>query len=282
MDMAGVRRGEANASFAGVLVFYALKSQYHGHEVHWEHYNPNIEQLLVEAQHRWLRPAEICEILQNHRKFRIAPEPPNKPQSGSLFLFDRKVLRYFRKDGHNWRKKKDGKTVKEAHERLKVALVLRYSKMEFPAYLEKGIHWAGFKGAKNFLPTKGPQKPIRGLLRTNWGETTTKLNTSSGGPSLAKTKTTWVISKETPHVSFFKRLTGAEMAERCTKGHCFNWDESYSTGHKCKRLFWIEMSDDDTEGEEEGEVDSKISLHAISGVIPRLRTSSTSRGVGGK
>jgi hypothetical protein len=29
------------------------------------------------------------------------------------------VLRYFRKDGHNWRKKKDGKTVKEAHERLK-------------------------------------------------------------------------------------------------------------------------------------------------------------------
>lgn len=35
-------------------------------------------------------------------------------------MFDRKVLRYFRKDGHNWRKKKDGKTVKEAHERLKV------------------------------------------------------------------------------------------------------------------------------------------------------------------
>ena len=41
---------------------------------------------------------------------------------GSLFLFDRKVLRYFRKDGHNWRKKKDGKTVKEAHERLKVSV----------------------------------------------------------------------------------------------------------------------------------------------------------------
>jgi len=39
---------------------------------------------------------------------------------GSLFLFDRKVTRYFRKDGHNWRKKKDGKTVREAHERLKV------------------------------------------------------------------------------------------------------------------------------------------------------------------
>ncbi|XP_022739608.1 uncharacterized protein LOC111291817 isoform X3 [Durio zibethinus] len=33
-----------------------------------------------------------------------------------------RVLRYFRKDGHNWRKKKDGKTVKETHERLKGSL----------------------------------------------------------------------------------------------------------------------------------------------------------------
>ncbi|KAG8073805.1 hypothetical protein GUJ93_ZPchr0006g45289 [Zizania palustris] len=79
----------------------------------------DIEQILKEAQHRWLRPTEICEILKNYRNFRIAHEPPNKPPSGSLFLFDRKVLRYFRKDGHNWRKKRDGKTVKEAHERLK-------------------------------------------------------------------------------------------------------------------------------------------------------------------
>ncbi|KAJ6916966.1 calmodulin-binding transcription activator 3-like isoform X2 [Populus alba x Populus x berolinensis] len=79
----------------------------------------DIQQILVEAQHRWLRPAEICEILSNYQRFRIAPEPAHMPPSGSLFLFDRKVLRYFRKDGHNWRKKKDGKTVKEAHERLK-------------------------------------------------------------------------------------------------------------------------------------------------------------------
>ncbi|XP_022857404.1 calmodulin-binding transcription activator 2-like isoform X2 [Olea europaea var. sylvestris] len=42
---------------------------------------------------------------------------------GSVFLFDRKELRYFRKDGHNWRKKKDGKTVREAHEKLKVGSI---------------------------------------------------------------------------------------------------------------------------------------------------------------
>ncbi|KAI3434207.1 uncharacterized protein J3R85_006659 [Psidium guajava] len=83
----------------------------------------DIQQILLDAQHRWLRPAEICEILQNYKNFQIAPEPANMPPSGSLFLFDRKVLRYFRKDGHNWRKKKDGKTVKEAHERLKAGSV---------------------------------------------------------------------------------------------------------------------------------------------------------------
>ncbi|KAI3691476.1 hypothetical protein L2E82_49837 [Cichorium intybus] len=83
----------------------------------------DIDQILLEAQHRWLRPAEICEILRNYTKFRIASEPGNRPPNGSLFLFDRKVLRYFRKDGHNWRKKKDGKTVKEAHERLKAGSI---------------------------------------------------------------------------------------------------------------------------------------------------------------
>ncbi|XP_056698912.1 calmodulin-binding transcription activator 2 isoform X2 [Spinacia oleracea] len=83
----------------------------------------DIQQLQLEAQHRWLRPAEICEILRNFQKFQISSEPPTRPSSGSLFLFDRKVLRYFRKDGHNWRKKKDGKTVKEAHEKLKVGSV---------------------------------------------------------------------------------------------------------------------------------------------------------------
>ncbi|XP_027331355.1 calmodulin-binding transcription activator 2-like isoform X2 [Abrus precatorius] len=77
------------------------------------------EEILREAEHRWLRPAEICEILRNYRKFELTPNPPVRPPGGSLFLFNRKALRYFRKDGHRWRKKKDGKTVREAHEKLK-------------------------------------------------------------------------------------------------------------------------------------------------------------------
>ncbi|PON64836.1 Notch [Parasponia andersonii] len=83
----------------------------------------DLEQILQEAQHRWLRPTEICEILRNHHKFQLTPDPPLTPPAGSLFLFDRKALRYFRKDGHRWRKKKDGKTVKEAHEKLKAGSV---------------------------------------------------------------------------------------------------------------------------------------------------------------
>ncbi|EPS74412.1 calmodulin-binding protein, partial [Genlisea aurea] len=82
-----------------------------------------IHRILLEAQNRWLRPAEISRILENFQNFQIAREPPNRPPSGSVFLFDRKQHRYFRRDGHNWRKKRDGKTVKEAHERLKVGSV---------------------------------------------------------------------------------------------------------------------------------------------------------------
>ncbi|TYI50225.1 hypothetical protein E1A91_D12G086800v1, partial [Gossypium mustelinum] len=41
-------------------------------------------------------------------------------QGGTIVLFDQKMLRNFRKDDYNWKKKKDGKTIKEAHEHLKV------------------------------------------------------------------------------------------------------------------------------------------------------------------
>ncbi|KAG7995696.1 hypothetical protein I3843_01G123000 [Carya illinoinensis] len=86
-------------------------------------YVPNqpldLDRILMEARHRWLRPSEICEVLRNHHRFYLKPNPPVRPRAGSLFLFDRKAIRYFRKDGYRWRKKKDGKTVKEAHEKLK-------------------------------------------------------------------------------------------------------------------------------------------------------------------
>lgn len=83
----------------------------------------NIKDLVQDAQIRWLKPGEVLFILQNFEENQLTHEPPQKPPSGSLFLFNKRVLRFFRKDGHNWRRKKDGRTVGEAHERLKVGNV---------------------------------------------------------------------------------------------------------------------------------------------------------------
>ncbi|KAL5198751.1 hypothetical protein ABZP36_002263 [Zizania latifolia] len=116
---------------------------------------PDISQILLEAQNRWLRATEICHILSNYKKFSIAPEPPNRPGSGSLFLFDRKILRYFRKDGHNWRKKKDGKTVKEAHEKLKVGSVdvlhCYYAHGEDNENFQRRTYWLLEEGLMNIV-----------------------------------------------------------------------------------------------------------------------------------
>ncbi|XP_068659934.1 calmodulin-binding transcription activator 5-like [Aristolochia californica] len=80
----------------------------------------DIAKIKEEAGARWLRPNEIHAILYNNHYFNINVKPVDLPKGGTIVLFDRKMLRNFRKDGHNWKKKKDGRTVKEAHEHLKV------------------------------------------------------------------------------------------------------------------------------------------------------------------
>ncbi|XP_020226044.1 calmodulin-binding transcription activator 5 isoform X1 [Cajanus cajan] len=93
-----------------------------GSEIHGFHtlQDLDMQSIKEEARTRWLRPNEIHAMLCNYKYFTINVKPVNLPKSGTIVLFDRKMLRNFRKDGHNWKKKKDGKTVKEAHEHLKV------------------------------------------------------------------------------------------------------------------------------------------------------------------
>eukprot|EP00951_Prasinocladus_malaysianus_P038852 scaffold429829_cov49-Prasinocladus_malaysianus.AAC.2 len=102
-----------------------------------------IKEVLEKAGERWLKTTEVSDILENYKKydFKVSLVPPNQPPGsnvayqvsssssmwsafmhvgGAVFLFDRKQVRFFRKDGHNWRKKPDGKTVRETHEKLKV------------------------------------------------------------------------------------------------------------------------------------------------------------------
>ena len=42
------------------------------------------------------------------------------------------------------------------------------------------------------------------------------------------------------------------MEERRTKGLCFNCDETFSKGHQCKKLFWVELVESDEEDEDGG------------------------------
>nr|XP_043631412.1 calmodulin-binding transcription activator 4 [Erigeron canadensis] len=105
----------------------------------------NITDLSREAQIRWLKPGEVLFILQNYEESQLTHEPPQKPPSGSLFLFNKRVLRFFRKDGHSWRRKKDGRTVGEAHERLKVgnveALNCYYAHGELDPNFQRRSYW---------------------------------------------------------------------------------------------------------------------------------------------
>lgn len=105
----------------------------------------DFQRIWQEAKSRWLRPKEVYDILHNHFNFPICTEPPNLPPSGTLILFDRKMLRNFRRDGHPWRKKKDNKTVKEAHEHLKVGseekVHVYYAHGEGDSTLQRRVYW---------------------------------------------------------------------------------------------------------------------------------------------
>ncbi|WVZ63767.1 LOW QUALITY PROTEIN: hypothetical protein U9M48_013374 [Paspalum notatum var. saurae] len=67
-----------------------------------------------------------------------------------------------------------------------------------------------------------------------------------------------------------RRLSPAEMAQRRADGLCFNCDEKFRVGHRCKKLFIMEVSFDpdgyDSDSKEADPVEPGISLHALTGV----------------
>ncbi|XP_033219330.1 calmodulin-binding transcription activator 1 isoform X3 [Belonocnema kinseyi] len=72
-------------------------------------------------RHRWNTNEEIAAILinfQRHGEWQ-SREAKVRPRSGSMLLFSRKKVRY-RRDGYCWKKRKDGKTTREDHMKLKV------------------------------------------------------------------------------------------------------------------------------------------------------------------
>lgn len=72
-------------------------------------------------RHRWNTNEEIAAILisfDKHSEWQ-SKEVKTRPKSGSLLLYSRKKVRY-RRDGYCWKKRKDGKTTREDHMKLKV------------------------------------------------------------------------------------------------------------------------------------------------------------------
>ncbi|XP_034022894.1 calmodulin-binding transcription activator 1-like, partial [Thalassophryne amazonica] len=68
-----------------------------------------------------LTPTEIAAYLitfDKHEEW-LTTSPKTRPQNGSMILYNRKKVKY-RKDGYCWKKRKDGKTTREDHMKLKV------------------------------------------------------------------------------------------------------------------------------------------------------------------
>ncbi|XP_053115431.1 calmodulin-binding transcription activator 2 isoform X2 [Hemicordylus capensis] len=70
---------------------------------------------------RWNTNEEIASYLitfEKHDEW-LSCSPKTRPQNGSIILYNRKKVKY-RKDGYCWKKRKDGKTTREDHMKLKV------------------------------------------------------------------------------------------------------------------------------------------------------------------
>ncbi|XP_018495633.2 calmodulin-binding transcription activator 2 [Galendromus occidentalis] len=76
---------------------------------------------LPSQRHRWNTNEEIASILISFEKHEtwLTKEVQIRPHSGSMLLYSRKRVRY-RRDGYCWKKRKDGKTTREDHMKLKV------------------------------------------------------------------------------------------------------------------------------------------------------------------
>ncbi|XP_050960976.1 calmodulin-binding transcription activator 2 [Labeo rohita] len=70
---------------------------------------------------RWNTNEEIASFLisfDRHDEW-LSCTLKTRPQNGSIILYNRKKVKY-RKDGYCWKKRKDGKTTREDHMKLKV------------------------------------------------------------------------------------------------------------------------------------------------------------------
>ncbi|XP_038973808.1 calmodulin-binding transcription activator CBT isoform X7 [Phoenix dactylifera] len=232
-----------------------------------------IEKLMEDASARWLRPNEVHAILSNYTLFKIQPQPTENPRSitlallpskdcGTILLFDRKMLRNFRKDGHNWKKKKDGKTVQEAHEKLKIGneerIHVYYARSEDDPNFYRRCYWLLDKKLERIVlvhyrqtseenASQNPSTPVEcteALSLTNrmhHGSPSTPINSS--GSAHSELSGSAVMSEEINSREDHAINTGSgiSLADNCNE----LWNHELSL-HEINTLDWEDLVEPQT------------------------------------
>ncbi|KAJ8573926.1 hypothetical protein K7X08_010437 [Anisodus acutangulus] len=203
----------------------------------------DIPGIMEEAKMRWLRPNEIHAILCNYKYFNIFVKPVNLPTSGTIVLFDRKMLRNFRKDGHNWKKKKDGKTVKEAHEHLKVGnderIHVYYAHGEDRPTFVRRCYWLLDKSLEHIVLVHYREtQETQGSPATSVAKSSPSTPVNSNSSSDPSDPSGWVLSEECnsvderaydaslhTHLEPNRDMTAKTHEQRLLEINTLEWDE---------------------------------------------------------
>ncbi|KAK4786976.1 hypothetical protein SAY86_010809 [Trapa natans] len=230
-------------SLAGWVVAGTVQGPLFGSDIHGFRtlQDLDIGNITDEAPTRWLRPNEIHAILCNYKYFRINVKPVNLPKSGRIVLFDRKMLRNFRKDGYNWKKKKDGKTIREAHEHLKVG-----NEERIHVYYAHGQDNPSFVRRCYWLLDKAYEH----IVLVHYRDTQEQSQNSPGTPvnsnssSIPKAPASWPLSDELD--------SGVGQAHSSVENYFTETDDSLTYKnhklrlHEINTLEWDELVTDDS------------------------------------
>uniref|UniRef100_A0A672FFP4 Calmodulin binding transcription activator 2 n=1 Tax=Salarias fasciatus TaxID=181472 RepID=A0A672FFP4_SALFA len=107
---------------------------------------------------RWNTNEEIASFLisfERHEEW-LSCSLKTRPKNGSIVLYNRKKVKY-RKDGYCWKKRKDGKTTREDHMKLKVQGMeghLGTAGVSWGQPGTAGVSW-GRRGQRSLFRTQG-------------------------------------------------------------------------------------------------------------------------------
>ncbi|RVW29332.1 hypothetical protein CK203_109103 [Vitis vinifera] len=149
----------------------------------------------------------------------------------------------------------------ENTERRRPMFSSKLAKLEFPKYSgDNPTEW--FTHVDQFFEYQGTLETQKVSLASFHMEEEENQWWTTIGSSPTKMKT----------LSPLKRFTWAEMQRRRAQGLCFNCDEKFALGHKCKgpQLLLLEGNYDEEENDEAGahthlQGEPEISLHALTG-----------------